>query len=1076
MSVYISGKKSIIASVIIFMLLVGDSPGGTVLTVETPPFDDSSTWSIELVPGVSGGTSGANESSGSVATYATAWVGGASATANQYIGFNVPADVSVNAKIELMATRTNYNFAHASFSGFQWQWKLDDGDFHSHELGNPFSWDVILWKIINLVGLLGGNANTVTQAIAYMSLVTNAGDLALYLAGMGDDTELLILDCSFTAKKGYHTFGVGVRSNATAAFTGSSTAIMFGQIQKITLKITDGNGGTPDMVISDIQVTEGELKRGEKCKIKITLCNMGNGSAFNDNCKLSILEPGADETVPYDGANGRVGGSAYIKAVTTKEHVLSYTFNKKGYYSLFAIADDLAYVDESDEGNNWMEKMFYVKGFKPNKPGKPTFPDAPSDRGFYLNNSYTVNTTASDPDGDTLQYQFWRKSDLDPTWQPLSGWVDTPGITIGPFTDYSSSTFYVKVQAVDSDGLRSEFSEEQSFFLHTNQAPQNLTISGPTTGDTIQLLPYTVNCTDREHDGVFYRFDWGDGSDKTKWYYAGSSSTSLSLSHNYSQSGKYNIQVEAKDSNENVVTTSYSVTITNYVSGQDSIVVTTNFPGIGFDITGPNELSGTTDSYGVWTSQALPGTYSIAFDGLPGYLTPTPPSQSLSAFGSINFNGTYIHGDGDIYIYSNVYLDGRVLGSGAASGRNHTIFGYSWSKIGTWSGQYTVRFKPVDDYCLPSNNGETKTLEPYDIIFFDAKYIKPPVVDLSFTLPHLKDSTPYAIAQTDAIEFDGSGSYSPAENAPEVTKIAKYEFDLGDGYIYTETESDAPDGNFDGKFTYAYDLGGVYWVRLTVYDTDDNPTSILNPDYVYILAKPEAHMEINPSSAIAGETVYFQGWGTDPDDPLNTIKAYRWHSSIDGDLFENKTFSTNELTPSDHDHIITLKVQDNDDLWSDAAEAVLHVYPPRNWPMFKKDNPRLSHQNAYRNRDHGRLDYDKASPATTSWPYIANGIITGSAAAANLDGNWENGLEIAVASSNGTLYILDKNGNFIWSKNVGPTSSTPTFGDLDNDGRLDVVIGSQTGLYGWLGRMILSFLMLNTSNRRWWIFLLRCRI
>jgi len=73
---------------------------------------------------------------------------------------------------------------------------------------------------------------------------------------------------------------------------------------------------------------------------------------------------------------------------------------------------------------------------------------------------------------------------------------------------------------------------------------------------------------------------------------------------------------------------------------------------------------------------------------------------------------------------------------------------------------------------------------------------------------------------------------------------------------------------------------------------------------------------ISPPEVSAGETVTFDGHGTDAD---GDVVAYRWRSSLDGDLSAKASFETSSL--SEGVHIIYLKVQDNNGDWSDEVRA-----------------------------------------------------------------------------------------------------------------------------------------------------------
>jgi len=84
---------------------------------------------------------------------------------------------------------------------------------------------------------------------------------------------------------------------------------------------------------------------------------------------------------------------------------------------------------------------------------------------------------------------------------------------------------------------------------------------------------------------------------------------------------------------------------------------------------------------------------------------------------------------------------------------------------------------------------------------------------------------------------------------------------------------------------------------------------------------PVAYIDsIAPADAAAGEMISFVGHGTDAD---GTVVAYRWRSSIDGDLSTAASFDSSTL--SGGEHIIYLKVQDNNGAWSKEAEGAVVV-------------------------------------------------------------------------------------------------------------------------------------------------------
>ena len=84
---------------------------------------------------------------------------------------------------------------------------------------------------------------------------------------------------------------------------------------------------------------------------------------------------------------------------------------------------------------------------------------------------------------------------------------------------------------------------------------------------------------------------------------------------------------------------------------------------------------------------------------------------------------------------------------------------------------------------------------------------------------------------------------------------------------------------------------------------------------------PIAYIDsISPTEAAAGETVFFDGHGTDVE---GDVVAYSWRSSIDGDLSTMASFATSSL--SEGVHTIYLSVQDDDGDWSEEVENSVTV-------------------------------------------------------------------------------------------------------------------------------------------------------
>lgn len=84
---------------------------------------------------------------------------------------------------------------------------------------------------------------------------------------------------------------------------------------------------------------------------------------------------------------------------------------------------------------------------------------------------------------------------------------------------------------------------------------------------------------------------------------------------------------------------------------------------------------------------------------------------------------------------------------------------------------------------------------------------------------------------------------------------------------------------------------------------------------------PEAHItSISPTDVMEEEVVAFSGYGTDGD---GEVVAYRWRSSIDGQLSTQPSFQSSSLSVGYH--IIYFAVRDDSGEWSDEVDDTLRV-------------------------------------------------------------------------------------------------------------------------------------------------------
>jgi hypothetical protein len=89
---------------------------------------------------------------------------------------------------------------------------------------------------------------------------------------------------------------------------------------------------------------------------------------------------------------------------------------------------------------------------------------------------------------------------------------------------------------------------------------------------------------------------------------------------------------------------------------------------------------------------------------------------------------------------------------------------------------------------------------------------------------------------------------------------------------------------------------------------------------IKINQKPQAVIDlISPLVPNEGEIVNFTGYGIDD----GTITAFNWTSNIDGFLSGSQSFNYSAFSLGEH--VITLRVKDNDNVWSEGASRQLRI-------------------------------------------------------------------------------------------------------------------------------------------------------
>ncbi len=174
----------------------------------------------------------------------------------------------------------------------------------------------------------------------------------------------------------------------------------------------------------------------------------------------------------------------------------------------------------------------------PNTPGTPLGPTT-----LGVGESGTYSTSATDPEGDQVQYRF--------DWDDgtISDWTDLVNSGATASQDYSWDTvgaYVVKAQARDEQGGTSDWSSGLAVVV--NDPPATPDIDGETNGKVGTEHEYTFVSTDPNGDMIKYIIDWGDNTtDTTELYDSGVTAT---ISHTWNTKGTYIIKAKAADEHD----------------------------------------------------------------------------------------------------------------------------------------------------------------------------------------------------------------------------------------------------------------------------------------------------------------------------------------------------------------------------------------------------------------------------------------------------------------------------------------------------------------------------------------------
>ena len=271
-------------------------------------------------------------------------------------------------------------------------------------------------------------------------------------------------------------------------------------------------------------------------------------------------------------------------------------------------------------------------------------------------------------------------------------------------------------------------------------------------------------------------------------------------------------------------------------------------------------------------------------------------SPSLSLVGQrVNLTLSGSDPDGTVVTYELDWGDGSPRAGGRLGGNNVSMYiDHVYAAV----GRYMVNLRVLDNL----GAGSSWTSVAIDIVSPN----QPPMARIISFSP-----SPGVAGQP--VTFTISGS--------DLDGIVRaYELDWGDNSTRATGKLAGNNVPVDVDHIYAV---GRYAVDLRVLDNLEARsawTSVV-VDVVSPNQPPTGYIDsVDPSPSMSGETVTFVGHGADKD---GKIVAYRWISSIDGELGSTASLSISKLSLGVH--TVTFQVQDNGGLWSNPVTMKLQV-------------------------------------------------------------------------------------------------------------------------------------------------------
>jgi len=255
----------------------------------------------------------------------------------------------------------------------------------------------------------------------------------------------------------------------------------------------------PDLTITSIEIipSPGPYYENDEITIKIHIKNIGSANIVNSRFQLKYSINGVQQQSPTGWYNLNAGQSTYKTYYKT--------FSEHGQYIISGEIDYLDEIDESNEGNNFKNKIINIlEPQDTNPPPIPSLVSPANSTDFSTNDTITLDwDPVADPEGNGVKYECEVSTASNFTNIVRSNY--DLGSSYFNISGLSPDRYYWHVKSKDFLDNKSDWSSSRYFDVIEPNTPPTLNITQPSSNITVgqgEIITISWNGTDPDDSAV----------------------------------------------------------------------------------------------------------------------------------------------------------------------------------------------------------------------------------------------------------------------------------------------------------------------------------------------------------------------------------------------------------------------------------------------------------------------------------------------------------------------------------------------------------------------------------------------